>query len=447
MKKRTEEFRTYMDTKGYRFPMYFNVPIKGIGVWDTVGSLGIPVKKKGGVVRRFMNKWKEEYNRKYEFHNAALGLGVNNAFHAVALDEQRYAFRPTLWCWAFNPDAIPEELYNPLSGEHLRNRALCRYAPMATLYQMWFPGVHIDIGGGTDKGMYPEFSALTLMWMMRKFGEGTRPLLGFKEGAFEQVIHDSEHREKRTVKKTMWQRLTGLVTEPFHNYWVGSAEPDCNKVAPATTENTPLLRGPLGRGGDHGPTVDQRTRHREEDPCPDPAGADKPDRFLTWADAPISSNAHTITALSGMTARTPGVWTEFDHPCRGCAEASDQDPVTVGEASKREFIHAVVRLRHKYVKKLPGSLKGWEYDGLSAWVLKNEKGDVIASIPEYLPNGPEARLITGAREDDVKGSAENLLSELLKYEPPEEVVEEMAAEERAKLERFKTFAKKYIPGM
>lgn len=54
--------------------------------------------------------------------------GVQHAFHALALDERRLPFAPTLW---YVPDGETR-------GEGL------------SLKQVWFPGVHINAGGGSD---------------------------------------------------------------------------------------------------------------------------------------------------------------------------------------------------------------------------------------------------------------------------------------------------------
>ncbi len=64
-----------------------DVAIKFLGVWDTVGALGIPrsVDKLG------LNRGK------YEFHDTGLGKVVENAFHAVAIDENREEYDVTLW--------------------------------------------------------------------------------------------------------------------------------------------------------------------------------------------------------------------------------------------------------------------------------------------------------------------------------------------------------------
>ena len=110
------------------------VDITCVGVWDTVGSLGIPI----GLFERV--------NRKYEFHDVTLSSRVKNAFHAVAIDERREPFAPTLW-------EQPKE-------DEGKN----------WLEQAWFAGVHSDVGGG-----YPDdgLSDVTLKWMIERVGERT----------------------------------------------------------------------------------------------------------------------------------------------------------------------------------------------------------------------------------------------------------------------------------
>src|SRR5205085_5180305 len=56
--------------------------IRCVGVWDTVGSLGIPDS-------RFCQ-------RAYQFHDTTLGPGVEYAFQALAIDEHRKPFAPTV---------------------------------------------------------------------------------------------------------------------------------------------------------------------------------------------------------------------------------------------------------------------------------------------------------------------------------------------------------------
>jgi uncharacterized protein (DUF2235 family) len=96
------------------------VRIKAIGVWDTVGSLGVP----GNLDKVFT-----EF---YKFHDTGLGLHIDNAFHALALDERRKAFLPTLW------HVDPKAKDDPKA----RNQVL---------KQVWFAGVHSNVGGGYDE--------------------------------------------------------------------------------------------------------------------------------------------------------------------------------------------------------------------------------------------------------------------------------------------------------
>jgi hypothetical protein len=62
------------------------VPIKVVGVWDTVGALGIPAFNIHGISRST-----------FGFLHTGLRRPIENGFHAVAIDEHRKAFSPTLW--------------------------------------------------------------------------------------------------------------------------------------------------------------------------------------------------------------------------------------------------------------------------------------------------------------------------------------------------------------
>lgn len=116
-----------------------------VGVWDTVGSLGIPTF---GLVVPWLSRW-------WSFHDTELSSRVRHAFQALAIDERRRPFRPTLW-------TLPE----PEPGQ--------------VLEQVWFPGVHSDVGGGLPgRGL----SDLTLTWMAHRVaGAGLALEPGFLEG-------------------------------------------------------------------------------------------------------------------------------------------------------------------------------------------------------------------------------------------------------------------------
>jgi uncharacterized protein (DUF2235 family) len=110
------------------------VGVKFLGVWDTVGALGIP-HSAFDIFDIFENHNRE----KYQFHDTGLSGIVENAYHAVAIDEHREEFQPTLWTPPFR------------AGQ--------------TVEQRWFVGAHCDVGGGYRER---ELSDFGLGWMMEK---------------------------------------------------------------------------------------------------------------------------------------------------------------------------------------------------------------------------------------------------------------------------------------
>ena len=109
-----------------------------MGVWDTVGSLGVPSRY---FVARLTN-------REHRFHDTSLSTFVKCARHAVAIDERRKDFAPTLW------DNIDD--LNARAG-------LAPGDANAPYQQMWFPGVHGAVGGG---GQRRGLSDQALEWIL-----------------------------------------------------------------------------------------------------------------------------------------------------------------------------------------------------------------------------------------------------------------------------------------
>jgi uncharacterized protein (DUF2235 family) len=110
-----------------------------IGVWDTVGALGSPY----GILLG----WLIDKLFKCSFHDTKLSSSIQSAYHALAIDEHRWPFRPTRW-----------ELHK-----------LHRTAKNKENFQeKWFPGVHSDVGGG-----YPEtgLADIALEWMAKNAGQ------------------------------------------------------------------------------------------------------------------------------------------------------------------------------------------------------------------------------------------------------------------------------------
>lgn len=129
--------------------------ISVLGVWDTVDAYGAPI---------------DEITRAWDL--VVVGLNANNrnlsskvgaAYQALALDEPRETFNPMLWNEA------------PAKTADGQTKAASR-APEQILEQVWFAGVHANIGGG-----YPDDSLahVSLIWMMEKCGDHE---ISFKEG-------------------------------------------------------------------------------------------------------------------------------------------------------------------------------------------------------------------------------------------------------------------------
>lgn len=103
--------------------------VKFVGVWDTVGAMGIPIS--------FLGLFQD----KDEFYDTKIGRNVRFARHALAIDELRRDFEPTIW--------LPRENLD--------------------LKQVWFVGAHSDVGGSykpDDDGSL--LSDIALQWMIKE---------------------------------------------------------------------------------------------------------------------------------------------------------------------------------------------------------------------------------------------------------------------------------------
>ncbi|WP_299654550.1 DUF2235 domain-containing protein [uncultured Tateyamaria sp.] len=108
------------------------VEIEMIGVWDTVKSLGLNMP--------FL--WRLSAPR-HAFHNHQLGNSVKHGFHAIARNETRVAYAPVMW-----------DTTDDWDGH---------------LVQMWFRGVHGDIGGHlSGRRASRPLANIPLVWMLEQ---------------------------------------------------------------------------------------------------------------------------------------------------------------------------------------------------------------------------------------------------------------------------------------
>jgi uncharacterized protein (DUF2235 family) len=152
---------------------YCNVEISCVGVWDTVGALGIPGTRVCAST--------------YAFHETSLGPHVRHAFQALAIDEQRGNFQPAVW-----------------GKSDLRQ----------VLEQVWFPGVHSNIGGGYKQH---GLSDTTLLWMLERLG--WYGLLDFDVGVIDEAIQRSHAERPPTGKlqdsrRRFWKAMACAIPRP-----------------------------------------------------------------------------------------------------------------------------------------------------------------------------------------------------------------------------------------
>jgi uncharacterized protein (DUF2235 family) len=124
--------------------------IKFLGIWDTVGSLGIPLPW-----------WRKGNLERYKFHDITLSSTIDHAYHGMAIDERRKVFTPCIWEKSVHKESDPLVKRNAANtGEHKH-----KYGTNKHVQQMWFSGVHANVGGG-----YPDssLSDITLNWIISK---------------------------------------------------------------------------------------------------------------------------------------------------------------------------------------------------------------------------------------------------------------------------------------
>lgn len=111
--------------------------VKVVGVWDTVGSVGVAAGNIPHISRS-----------QFDYLQTGLFIPIENGYHALAIDEHRYDFAPTLWTRHHRKD-----------GSGPPDRAL------ANVEQRWFVGAHANVGGGYENDLLNQ---APLRWLMQK---------------------------------------------------------------------------------------------------------------------------------------------------------------------------------------------------------------------------------------------------------------------------------------
>jgi len=125
----TEDARRFRESYSRKDFAAQRFQIKFIGVWDTVAALGLQLLRRVRLAGR------------NEFHDLHLSTKVGMAYQALAIDERRRNFQPSIWV---QQDNAPDD---------------------QMLEQVWFAGCHSDVGGGAATS---GLSDVALEWMIQK---------------------------------------------------------------------------------------------------------------------------------------------------------------------------------------------------------------------------------------------------------------------------------------
>ncbi len=127
------------------------VKIKFLGCYDTVAALGLPIRWISAILDGIPGF-------RHRFHNFKLSDSVENAYQALAIDDERRIFKPILW-----------------DAEHKSHQKIS---------QVWFAGMHTDVGGGYE---ITDLSDITLVWMTEQ---------AYNQGLLIYPKHEEEIDEK-----------------------------------------------------------------------------------------------------------------------------------------------------------------------------------------------------------------------------------------------------------
>ncbi|KAJ5388226.1 hypothetical protein N7509_010767 [Penicillium cosmopolitanum] len=253
--------------------------VEVVGVYDTVGSLGMPEVL--GIKLPSNDGW----------HNVGLSPNIKNAFQALALDEHRNAFSPAVW-YLSNKTATLEEVEARKQEETLAEKKYWKLLKQAkdlkacgkatdkdvndaahevnqaarawnkasrrrvkfqnrlelhpTLKQVWFPGYHINVGGGSsetlaNKGDMEEMSNIVFSWMLDQVDE----FLSVDEGFIIDEQNDREQKffQLNQILENYDARITIQKTESW-GYWAWRhAKSTVSAIAhPLTPTNEPAYK-------------------------------------------------------------------------------------------------------------------------------------------------------------------------------------------------------------
>jgi Uncharacterized alpha/beta hydrolase domain (DUF2235) len=199
----------------YNSDSHLNPEIKFLGVWDTVGALGIP----SGLFSEFDHK-------RYGFHDTGPSKVVKHGCHALAVDEHRDEFVPTLWTGT-PPEGV-------------------------TIDQVWFAGAHSDVGGGY---ITRKLADIPLVWMAKKVEADGLVLDWSCLPDSSKLDPNAPTHDSRTLvfaKDRLRPTYREVCGQPCHvSFYERLYAPMDNSGRPLPTINEAVHRSVIERYGDH----------------------------------------------------------------------------------------------------------------------------------------------------------------------------------------------------
>lgn len=181
-------YATSRDDQSWRGDNSRLLTIRYIGVWDTVGAMGVP---------NLLGPVSELINRRHKFHDLVLSSSVLAARHALALDERRYFFAPSPWGNLDRYDDGRVGLNKDKTG------------PNRPFQQLWFAGDHGNVGGsGANRGI----TAFTMDWIAQ--GARDAKLAINPELLLPETKRDALAPPPLTIKKKLIYKLNKRLYPP-----------------------------------------------------------------------------------------------------------------------------------------------------------------------------------------------------------------------------------------
>jgi uncharacterized protein (DUF2235 family) len=159
--------------------------VKMVGVWDTVGSVGIVAGNIPHISRS-----------QFDYLQTGLFLPIQNGYHALAVDEHRNDFAPTLWTVHHYKDP---------------NKRSAPPRLLANVEQRWFVGAHANVGGGYEND---PLAQAPLRWMMHKaesHGLSFRSEVSPDGDALKATVIDSYH----SFGEGLYARVSPALNRPI----------------------------------------------------------------------------------------------------------------------------------------------------------------------------------------------------------------------------------------